>query len=180
MNMQVHSYAFFEPLLVRVEESNMHKDKPVAFIGNQLCFFEHSGTQPTIGDTVQVMITRPVWTRFEERTSIRGVLLTLVNPKVHIPVRVKFEHDEFIGAGEWFRCSYKNTGLIQPSHARYRAHLDKSPPVLDPFFCGMTGPVTGRDIWAWTTPDFDNPSYACEIVGVNSFEDTYWNHLVRK
>lgn len=55
-----------EPLMVTAIGSNKRNGQIVAFIGKQLCFFEHDGYIPTIGEKVEVMITRAIYPKYTE------------------------------------------------------------------------------------------------------------------
>src|SRR3546814_3516291 len=49
-----------KPLLATVAPNRNKPGQVVAFIENQLCFFEPDSLVPAVGETVEVMITRPV------------------------------------------------------------------------------------------------------------------------
>lgn len=53
-----------EPLMVTAIASNRREGQVVGFIGKQLCFFEHDGYIPTVGETVEVMISRPIFGKY--------------------------------------------------------------------------------------------------------------------
>lgn len=55
-----------QPLIAKVEASRRQDGGVVAFIREQLCFFERGTPQPKAGDSVEVMITRPVHPYAEE------------------------------------------------------------------------------------------------------------------
>lgn len=55
-----------EPLLVTGVGSKRRAGQIVGFIGKQLCFFEDDGYIPKIGETVEVMITRPIFPKYTE------------------------------------------------------------------------------------------------------------------
>jgi len=59
-----HYGVIHQPLMVTALASNKRVGQVVAFIGKQLCFFEDDGYIPTIGEKVEVMISRPIYPRY--------------------------------------------------------------------------------------------------------------------
>jgi hypothetical protein len=55
-----------EPLRATAFSSKKREGQNVTFIGKQLCFFENDGYIPTVGETVEVMISRPIFGRYTE------------------------------------------------------------------------------------------------------------------
>lgn len=71
----------YKPLVVTPIPSNKKDGQAVAFIGKQLCFFEHDAPIPEIGKAVEVMITRALY-RKDPSDSYRqdSVLALLLRP----------------------------------------------------------------------------------------------------
>lgn len=119
-----------KPIIVTPIPSNRKVGQSVAFIGKQLCFFEHDGPQPEVGVPIEVMITRPLYARklyqstpgsthssiesdpqyIIDRCKLTAVLIRPVDPIEHILVAI----DGFECSGTM--CTTKANGVI--THGR--------------------------------------------------------------
>jgi hypothetical protein len=169
----------FNPIKVTVFESDKYAGKPVAFIGGQLCYFERHETQPVIGSTIEVMISRPVWGDYvgpTEPKRMYGVLLRVVDREKHQPVLIKgFERGTNLDyLGQWFKfVGEDDTGnhLIEPD-------IDVATGDSDIFHIGRTEAKLDTELWGWANPN-DEGEFA-ELLGITTFADGAWEGLVKK
>jgi hypothetical protein len=80
-----------KPLLATVAPNRNKPDQVVAFIENQLCFFERDTPVPAVGETVEVMITRPVHPkgdRFFDFDRLTGLMIQVVDRTRHALVAI--------------------------------------------------------------------------------------------
>lgn len=81
------------PLMATVQANRRPGGKPVAFIDGQLCFFAKGSPVPAIGETVEVMITRPIHpmdaeNRFYDFDRVTGLEIQVVDPARHVLVAI--------------------------------------------------------------------------------------------
>ena len=79
------------PLLATVAPNRNKPGQVVAFIENQLCFFEPDSLVPAVGETVEVMITRPVHPkddRFFNFDRLTGLMIRVVDRERHALVAI--------------------------------------------------------------------------------------------
>src|SRR3546814_10029251 len=84
-----------KPLLATVAPNRNKPGQVVAFIENQLCFFEPDSLVPAVGETVEVMITRPVHPkddRFFNFDRLTGLMIRVVDREHHALVARSEEH----------------------------------------------------------------------------------------
>lgn len=146
-----------EPLLVTAVASNKRDGQVVAFLEKQLCFFEHDGYIPQIGETLEVMISRPLFPYYSQkdvdemasrdekfippvgainRRRLMAVLIRPVEPDKHQLMAI----DGFECSGSMCRTMTSATitdgsGPIEREVAWKR---DKFPISLTPGRCGIT------------------------------------------
>src|SRR3546814_9617058 len=80
-----------KPLLATVAPNRNKPGQVVAFIENQLCFFEPDSLVPAVGETVEVMITRPVHPkddRFFNFDRLTGLMIRVVDREHHALVAI--------------------------------------------------------------------------------------------
>jgi hypothetical protein len=81
------------PLMATVQHNRRKGGKPVAFIDGQLCFFAHGTPVPAVGETVEVMIVRPIHPmdaedRFRDFDKLVGLEIQIVDPLKHLLVAI--------------------------------------------------------------------------------------------
>lgn len=81
-----------QPLLATVAANRNKPGQVVAFIGDQICFFERGTRLPAVGQTVEVMITRPVHPRDDRGyfnfDRLTGLMIQVVEPNAHALVAI--------------------------------------------------------------------------------------------
>lgn len=82
-----------EPLIVTPVESKRRAGQVIAFLGNQICFFESGTPQPPVGVPVEVMITRPLYYRNDaggyDWNRLMALLVEAVDPMKHLLVAIE-------------------------------------------------------------------------------------------
>src|SRR3546814_5900136 len=77
--------------------SDLKAGQVVACIENQLCFFEPDSLVPAVGETVEVMITRPVHPkddRFFNFDRLTGLMIRVVDREHHALVAIDGRSEE--------------------------------------------------------------------------------------
>lgn len=98
-----------KPLLATVAPNRNKPGQVVAFIEDQLCFFERDTDVPAVGETVEVMITRPAHPkgeRFVDFDRLTGLMIQVVDPRRHALVAI----DGFECSGSM--CSTTSWGAV--------------------------------------------------------------------
>ncbi len=79
-------------LLATVEPNRRKPGQVVAFLEGQLCFFEDGTAMPSVGETVEVMITRPVHPRGKDGMiddeRLTALRVQVVDPSKHMLVAI--------------------------------------------------------------------------------------------
>ncbi|QAY80229.1 hypothetical protein [Sphingosinicella sp. BN140058] len=87
----------YAPLLVTPVASDKRKGEVVAFIGQQVCFFERGSRMPLTGQPIEVMITRALYHRNAsghfDRDRVRALVIRVVT------------QDDMLIAHDGFECS---------------------------------------------------------------------------
>lgn len=76
------------PLRVTVQANRRKPGEVVAFLDGQLCFFERGTPMPKPGETVEVMITRPVHPKdakgYYDHARLTGLMVQVVDDAKHV------------------------------------------------------------------------------------------------
>lgn len=80
------------PLVATVQANRRRPGEVVAFLNGQLCFFERGTPMPQAGETVEVMITRPVHPKdllgYYDQQRLTGLMVQVVDPSRHMLVAI--------------------------------------------------------------------------------------------
>jgi hypothetical protein len=181
----------YEPLMVRPVESKKKPGNVIAFIGRQMCFFENKEPQPPIGETVEVMILKPIYARkpdghFDFRR-VFALILRVVTPEWTL-----IEHDGFECSGSMCRTTARMTGPKELVDRHYSGGIG---PWLTPGRCEVfeagnvnvgTGPCDhpyvplrpGR-VWV-STERLMAGEFPLRAEGLCRVEDGMYAHAVKK
>lgn len=161
------------PLRVQVLESKRHPGKPVAFVGNQLCFFERAGVQPMIGSNIEVMVTRPVWTNTAatDARKLLGVLLQPLDRDVHRPVMVD-GFDPVTGTS-YDGFVFRFAGSDDTGNHYVTRDVDVGPELC---YIGRTEARTGARVWGYAPIRQSGGKWS--LSGLVSFDEASWQGLV--
>lgn len=80
----------YRPLVATVQANRRRPGEVVAFLDGQLCFFERGTPMPRAGETVEVMITRPVHPKddqgYYDYARLTGLMVQVVDRERHMLV----------------------------------------------------------------------------------------------